>query len=220
MNKVERMETTPHNTPDAHTTADRAASAKKTREDAARKLKAAIKEAAKAADTGAGSGSATRFPAATPPPILPTPPPNRGVTLLSSTEGAVSEAHPLPSPSGRYNSIMINREIKYSQSVLGGGTYSGLKLECGNFYSLEDFRIHRATVHEDMSSSIVKSTSFEKDNFVCLSCNSGHKLLPRKRNKGQWEGGRKLIVLSDQNFGPVQKMSENNCPVIIRVEGG
>jgi hypothetical protein len=123
MNKEERMETTPQNTkgPDAHTTADRAASAKKTREEAARKLKAAIKEAAKAADTGAGSGSVTRFPAATQPPIMPTPPPNRGVSLLSSTEGAVSDAHPLPSPSGRYNSIMINREIKYSQSVLGGG---------------------------------------------------------------------------------------------------
>ncbi len=71
-----------------------------------------------------------------------------------------------------------------------------------------------------MSSSIVKSTSFEKDNFVCLSCNSGHKLLPRKRNKGQWEGGRKLVVQTDQNFAPVLKMSENNCPVIIRVEGG
>ena len=222
MNKEERMETTPQNKkgPDTHSTADRAATAKKTREEAARKLKAAIKEAAKAADTGAGSGSATRNTAAELPPILPTPPPNRGVSLLGSTEGAVSDAHPLPSPSGRYNSIMINRDIKYSQSVLGGGTYSGLKLECGNFYSLEDFRIHRATVHEDMSSSIVKSTSFEKENFVCLSCNSGHKLLPRKRNKGQWEGGRKLIVLSDQNFGPVLKMSENNCPVIIRVEGG
>jgi hypothetical protein len=125
MNKEERMETAPHNTP--HTTADRAASAKKTREDAARKLKAAIKEAAaKAADTGAGSGSVTRYPAVTQPPILPTPPPNRGVSLLSSTEGAVSDAHPLPSPSGRYNSIMINREIKYSQSVLGGGGPGGL----------------------------------------------------------------------------------------------
>ncbi len=121
------METTPLNTKatDAHTTADHAASAKKMREDAARKLKAAIKEAAeaaaKAADTGAGSGSATRTPAAITPPTMPTPPPNRGVSLLSSTEGAVSDTHPLPSPSGRYNSIMINREIKYSQSVLGGG---------------------------------------------------------------------------------------------------
>jgi hypothetical protein len=85
---------------------------------------------------------------------------------------------------------------------------------------LEDYRIHRAAVHEDMSLSSVKSTSFERENFVCLSCNSGHKLLPRKRNKGQWEGGRKLIVLSDQNFAPVLGMSENKCPVIIRVEGG
>ena len=123
MNKEERMETTPQNKkgPDTHSTADRAATAKKTREEAARKLKAAIKEAAKAADTGAGSGSATRNTAAELPPILPTPPPNRGVSLLGSTEGAVSDAHPLPSPSGRYNSIMINRDIKYSQTVLGGG---------------------------------------------------------------------------------------------------
>ena len=122
------METTPHNKMDAHTTADRAACAKKTREDAARKLKAALKEAAaaaKAADTGAGSGSGSRSQADIPPPTLPTPPPNRGVSLLSSTEGAVSDAHPLPGPSGRYNSIMINREIKYSQSVLGGGHLFG-----------------------------------------------------------------------------------------------
>jgi hypothetical protein len=73
----------------------------------------------------------TRFPAATQPPIMPTPPPNRGVSLLSSTEGAVSDAHPLPSPSGRYNSIMINRDIKYSQSVLGGGLTPGLSLSVG-----------------------------------------------------------------------------------------
>jgi hypothetical protein len=124
MNQEEDMETTPH-----HSTADRAASAKKTREEAARKLKAACKEAAEAAKNaaaGSGSGSGNNFqpPALPCPPPLPpiqTPPPNRGVSLLSSKEGAVSDAHPLPSPSGRYNSIIINREIKYSQSVLGGG---------------------------------------------------------------------------------------------------
>jgi hypothetical protein len=68
MNNGEKMETTPQNkkATDAHTSADRAACAKKTREDAARKLKAALKEAAaKAADTGAGSGSGTRNSAAT-----------------------------------------------------------------------------------------------------------------------------------------------------------
>jgi hypothetical protein len=68
MNNEEEMETAPHNKKlaDTNTTADRAASAKKTREDAARKLKAALKEAAKAADTGAGSGSGTRTTALTP----------------------------------------------------------------------------------------------------------------------------------------------------------
>ena len=132
MNQEETMETTPQDTKDALSTADRAAGAKKTREDAARKLKAAIKEAAAvAAVSGAGSGSGTRSQADFPPPILPTPPPNHGVSLLSSKEGAVSDAHPLPAPSGRYNSIMINREIKYSQSVLGGGPTLGLNLSAG-----------------------------------------------------------------------------------------
>jgi hypothetical protein len=61
MNQGEKMETTPHDKKDALSTADRAASAKKTREDAARKLKAAIKEAAAiAAVSGAGSGFGTR----------------------------------------------------------------------------------------------------------------------------------------------------------------
>jgi hypothetical protein len=120
MNQDEEMETTPQ-----HSTADRAASAKKSREEAARKLKAACKEAAEAAKkaaTGSGSGTGTNSKPPPPPtPPIQTPPPNRGVSLLSSKEGAVSDAHPLPSPSGRYNSIIINREIKYSQSVLGGG---------------------------------------------------------------------------------------------------
>jgi hypothetical protein len=105
MNKGEKMETTPQNKTDAHTTADRATCAKKTREDAARKLKTALKEAAaaaKAADTGAGSWSGSRSQADILPPTLPTPPLNRGVSILSSKEGAVTDAHPLPAPSGRY----------------------------------------------------------------------------------------------------------------------
>jgi hypothetical protein len=111
MNQEAEMEVTPH-----HSTADRAATAKKTREEAARKLKAACKEAAEAAKNataGSGSGSGNTFkpPALPCPPLSPptqNPPPNRGVSLLSSKEGAVSDAHPLPSPSGRYNSIIIN----------------------------------------------------------------------------------------------------------------
>jgi hypothetical protein len=77
MNNSEKMETTPQNKKaDTNSTADRAAGAKKTREDAARKLKAA----AKAANTGAGSGSGIRSSALTPPTTTPTPPPNRGVS--------------------------------------------------------------------------------------------------------------------------------------------
>jgi hypothetical protein len=127
MSKAAEMEVTPHHkqkTGDNSSTADRAANAKKSRDEAARKLKAACEEAAKAAAASSGSGPSNNFKLPAPPvPTVPTqnPPLNRGVSLLSSKEGAVSDAHPLPSPSGRYNSILINREIKYSQAVLGGG---------------------------------------------------------------------------------------------------
>jgi hypothetical protein len=120
------MEVTPHHkqkSADNNTTADCAPNVKKSRTEAVRKLKAACEEAAKAAAASSGSGSSNIFkPPAPPCPTPPkqNPPPNRGVSLLSSKEGAVSDAHPLPSPSGRYNSIIINREIKYSQAVLGG----------------------------------------------------------------------------------------------------
>jgi hypothetical protein len=126
MSKEAEMEATPHHkqkSADNSSTADRAKNAKKSREEAARKLKAACEEAAKAAAASSGYGSSNIFKPPAPPCLTPptqNPPPNCGVSLLSSKEGAVSDAHPLPSPSGRYNSIIINREIKYSQAVLGG----------------------------------------------------------------------------------------------------
>jgi hypothetical protein len=56
--------------------------------------------------------------------------------------------------------------------------------------------------------------------WVCLGCESGHKLLPKKRNKSQWTKGRKLVILSDQNM-PASLPSKNDlCPAIIRVENG
>jgi hypothetical protein len=189
MNKEERMETTPQNKkgPDTHSTADRAATAKKTREEAARKLKAAIKEAAKAADTGAGSGSATRNTAAELPPILPTPPPNRGVSLLGSTEGAVSDAHPLPSPSGRYNSIMINRDIKYSQSVLGGGPTLGLSLSVGTFTPL---RISESTAQLSMRTCRRQLSSRLALRKKILSASHATQVISSSPEKGTRVNGR------------------------------
>ncbi len=95
-----------------------------------------------------------------------------------------------------------------------------MPLECGSFYHETDYRIHRAVVHEDMWSLIVKSASFARQDFTCLSCLSGHKLLPKRRNLPQWEGFGKLIILTDQNFGAVLPMEGNKCPIVVRVGGG
>ena len=75
MSKEAEMEVTPHHKQkpaDNHTTADRAANAKRSREEAASKLKAACEEAAKAAAASSGSGPSNVFKPPAPP--IQTPP--------------------------------------------------------------------------------------------------------------------------------------------------
>jgi hypothetical protein len=53
-----------------------------------------------------------------------------------------------------------------------------------------------------------------------MSCDIDHKLMPKKRNKQQWTRGRKLVILTDQNFPAALPSLDGKCPAIIRVEGG
>jgi hypothetical protein len=40
-----------------------------------------------------------------------------------------------------------------------------------------------------MDSFRVTTTSFSRNNWCCIACSVSHAILPRKRNKVQWEGG-------------------------------
>jgi hypothetical protein len=65
-----------------------------------------------------------------------------------------------------------------------------------------------------------QSTSFSRSDWVCMSCDIDHKLMPKKRNKQQWTRGRKLVILTDQNFPAALPSLDGKCPAVIRVEGG
>jgi hypothetical protein len=89
-----------------------------------------------------------------------------------------------------------------------------------NFHSMGDGRLKRSVLVENMSDFTIATASFTPATWCCVSCSVKHTLLPKKRNVNQWEGGRKVIVLSDQAMPAVLPSSESRCPAIIRIEGG
>ena len=78
----------------------------------------------------------------------------------------------------------------------------------------------RSVLVENMSNFSIATASFTPATWCCTSCSIKHTLLPKKRNVNQWEGGRKVVVLSDQAMPAVLPSSESRCPAIIRIEGG
>jgi len=147
-------------------------------------------------------------------------PGNASVTYMNfHSEGAADGAHPLHPPSGRYDSIKIQRSIRGEHAASGTGPKVD-RFTCGSFYNDGPAPILRADLQEDSAELLISTTSFSRMDWVCLGCESGHKLLPKKRNKSQWTKGRKLVILSDQNMPASLPSKSDLCPAIIRVEGG
>jgi hypothetical protein len=71
-----------------------------------------------------------------------------------------------------------------------------------------------------MERLFIATTSFNPRTWECLACVDVHKLLPKKRNISQWEGGSKLVILSDQNMGAMFSSAAKLCPAVIRIEDG
>jgi hypothetical protein len=96
-----------------------------------------------------------------------------------------------------YEEIMVQRRIRGEHAALGLGPGADM-FECGSFFSMEDdFRYQRACIRENKNDLIISSTSFTREDWVCTSCDKGHALLPLRYEKDLWEGGRKLIFLTD-----------------------
>jgi hypothetical protein len=77
-----------------------------------------------------------------------------------------------------------------------------------------------ADLDENKAELLVSSTSFNRSTWSCISCESGHDLLPRRNEKEEWEGGRKLIFVTDQNIPPMLPSRDDMCPAVIRIDGG
>ncbi len=135
------------------------------------------------------------------------------------SEGAAAGAHPLHPLSGRYESIKIQRSIRGEHAASGTGPKVD-RFTCGSFYNDGPMDITWADLQEDTAELLISTTSFSRMDWVCLGCETGHKLLPKKRNKSQWTKGRKLIILSNQNMPACLPSKDDLCPAIIRVEGG
>jgi hypothetical protein len=121
--------------------------------------------------------------------------------------------------SGRYEEIMIQRKIRGQHESVNTGP--GVEcFECGSFFEEGDNRSFMADLDENKAELLVCSTSFNRSTWSCISCESGHDLLPRRNEKEEWEGGRKLIIVTDQNMPPMLPSRDDMCPAVIRIDGG
>ena len=121
--------------------------------------------------------------------------------------------------SARYDEIMVQRRIRGDHAALGLGP-AAENFECGDFHMEGDNRILKAVVSENRNSLIVCSTSFNSEDWTCVSCETDHTLLPLRAERESWEGGRKLFLLTDQNMPAVLPSKDELCPIVIRIDGG
>jgi len=113
-----------------------------------------------------------------PPPIQVQPADGGGVKSAFSA---------LPPASERSFNIRTLRDLKNEPSFLGPVCPSVGKV--ADFHSVEDGRVHRSVLIENMANLSLCSASFDPSNWKCVACSSSHSLLPKKRNQNQWGGG-------------------------------
>jgi hypothetical protein len=134
--------------------------------------------------------------------------------------GSVQTDPSFPPATERCKLIRINRELKNQPTILGNTDAESSLYSLEDFHSVKDGRLYRSVLVEDMESFRVTTTSFSRNNWCCIACSVSHAILPRKRNKIQWEGGRAVIFLADQCMPAILPTEDASCPAILRVEGG
>ncbi len=134
--------------------------------------------------------------------------------------GSVQTDLALPQATERCKLIRINRDLKNQPTILGNSDAKSSLYSLENFHSVKDGRLYRSILVEDMESFRVTTTSFSRDNWCCIACSVSHAILPKKRNKIQWEGGSEDIFLADQCLPAILPTEDSSYPAILRVEGG
>ncbi len=134
--------------------------------------------------------------------------------------GSVQTDLALPPTTEHCKLIRINRDLKNQPTILGNSDAESSLYSLENFHSVKDGRLYRSILVEDMESFRVTTTSFSRNNWCCIACSVSHVILPKKRNKIQWEGGRAVIFLAVQCLPAILPTQYASCPAILRVEGG
>ncbi len=134
--------------------------------------------------------------------------------------GSVQTDSAYPPATERCKLIRINRDLKNQPSILGNTDAESSLYSLDDFHSVMDGRLYRSILVEDMDSFRVTTTSFSHNNWCCIACSVSHAILPRKKDKVQWEGGRAVIFLADQCMPAILPTEDASCPAILRVEGG
>jgi hypothetical protein len=92
----------------------------------------------------------------------------------------------------KYDEIMIQRKIRGEhESVNSGPGVEGF--DCGSFYMAGDNRSLYANMEESTNDLLVSSTSFNRFNWECTSCEMRHDLLPLRHERYDWEGGQEAL---------------------------
>jgi hypothetical protein len=119
----------------------------------------------------------------------------------------------------KYDEIMIQRKIRGEHEAVNSGP--GVEgFDCGSFFMAGDNRSLYANMEESTNDLLVSSTSFNRFNWECTSCETRHDLLPLRHERYDWEGGRKLFIITDQNMPLMLPSKKGMCPAVLRIDGG
>jgi hypothetical protein len=83
----------------------------------------------------------------------------------------------------KYDEIMIQRKIRGEHEAVNSGP--GVEgFDCGSFFMAGDNRSLYANMEESTNDLLVSSTSFNRFNWECTSCETRHDLLPLRHTRG------------------------------------
>jgi hypothetical protein len=99
----------------------------------------------------------------------------------------------------RNNNIQMQRKLRGEHTAIGSGPAADT-FTCGDIFLNGDNRNNKAVLVEDNRVQLVSTNSFRLEDWMRISCNNSHQLLPRQKDRERWDGGRQLIFLCDHNI--------------------
>jgi hypothetical protein len=119
----------------------------------------------------------------------------------------------------RNKNIQMQRKLRGEHTAVESGPATDTFM-CGDIFLNCDNRDNKAVLVEDNRVLLVSTNSFLMEDWMCVSCNNSHQLLPRQKDRDRGDGGQQLIFLYYHNMPAILPSKDGKCPIILRVEGG